>query len=320
MQIRCYRFQKNGSLQLTEETPNSLWLHDEVFRWLDIDYPENIQELREVLAPLNLDEALLEEVESPENGVKVESFQHAFFFQLPQPANGDFTYPYTPVICVGQTVISLNREVPVTPEQVTERLRRLGLEESTNLPNFLLYIFWAIMKVDIQFYQQTRAATDELARGFDQGFNAQVLDNIRKLTNQIGRLQATTEDRIILANAFLSQSTQWMGMGDLRKIFKETLGVLKQLKRWLEHLEKRLNGISQHFELSLQTNTDTRLRILTVISAIFLPLTLIAGIYGMNFQNMPELDEPNAYYLVLTLMVLLGGGMATWFYLRGWFR
>ena len=54
---------------------------------------------------------------------------------------------------------------------------------------------------------------------------------------------------------------------------------------------------------------NSRLQILTVISAVFLPLTLLAGIYGMNFENMPELQESYGYPAVLGLMVMIAAVM-----------
>ncbi|MNP86030.1 Magnesium transport protein CorA [compost metagenome] len=51
-----------------------------------------------------------------------------------------------------------------------------------------------------------------------------------------------------------------------------------------------------------------------------MPLTLIAGIYGMNFANMPELAWKFGYPAVLLLMFVLGGGMVLWFLKRGWFK
>ncbi|GJL59117.1 MAG: hypothetical protein NPIRA03_19740 [Nitrospirales bacterium] len=56
-----------------------------------------------------------------------------------------------------------------------------------------------------------------------------------------------------------------------------------------------------------------------MISAIFMPLTLIAGIYGMNFPNMPELQMPYGYFILLGLMAVLGRGLGIFFYVRGWF-
>jgi magnesium transporter len=61
------------------------------------------------------------------------------------------------------------------------------------------------------------------------------------------------------------------------------------------------------------------MRTLTVIATIFLPLTFIASIYGMNFRFMPELDSPWGYPSVLGLMLVVGVGMFWWFKRRGWF-
>ncbi|EIK43767.1 putative magnesium and cobalt transport protein CorA [Cellvibrio sp. BR] len=53
---------------------------------------------------------------------------------------------------------------------------------------------------------------------------------------------------------------------------------------------------------------NSTMRVLTVITAIFVPLTFIAGIYGMNFENMPELREPNGYFYTLGAMLVIAAG------------
>jgi magnesium transporter len=72
--------------------------------------------------------------------------------------------------------------------------------------------------------------------------------------------------------------------------------------------------------MSLNSNRmNTIMKTLTVITTIFMPLTFIAGIYGMNFANMPELEWQSGYYIVLAAMGLLGVGMYVWFKVKGWF-
>jgi magnesium transporter len=58
--------------------------------------------------------------------------------------------------------------------------------------------------------------------------------------------------------------------------------------------------------------------VLTVIATIFIPLTFIASIYGMNFKHMPELEWPWAYPAVLGVMLFTGLGMIGYFKWRGW--
>jgi len=62
------------------------------------------------------------------------------------------------------------------------------------------------------------------------------------------------------------------------------------------------------------------MRILTVFSAFFLPLTFIVGIYGMNFEFMPELTWPMGYPLVLAGMAAVCLAIFLWFRHRGWMR
>ncbi len=59
---------------------------------------------------------------------------------------------------------------------------------------------------------------------------------------------------------------------------------------------------------------------LTIIASIFTPLTFIAGVYGMNFINMPELNWEIGYYIVLGLMAMIAVSMFLWFKVKGWFK
>ncbi|MCM3160225.1 magnesium/cobalt transporter CorA [Metabacillus litoralis] len=97
-----------------------------------------------------------------------------------------------------------------------------------------------------------------------------------------------------------------------------------------DHLLKLVEMIDANRELSsdirdsyLSISSDRMNRVmmtLTVMSSIFLPLTFIAGVYGMNFQYMPELTGKYSYFIVLGLMGLIGLGMVWFFYKMGWFR
>lgn len=72
--------------------------------------------------------------------------------------------------------------------------------------------------------------------------------------------------------------------------------------------------------MSLNSNRmNTIMKTLTVITTIFMPLTFIVGIYGMNFDNMPELHWQWGYFIVLGVLVGGGIGMYAWFKRKGWF-
>ncbi|MFD0680996.1 MULTISPECIES: magnesium/cobalt transporter CorA [unclassified Paenibacillus] len=72
--------------------------------------------------------------------------------------------------------------------------------------------------------------------------------------------------------------------------------------------------------ISLNSNRMNEImKTLTVITTIFMPLTFLAGIYGMNFQNMPELSWHWGYFICLLVMFGIGLGMYGWFRKKGWF-
>jgi magnesium transporter len=68
----------------------------------------------------------------------------------------------------------------------------------------------------------------------------------------------------------------------------------------------------------LAQKTNEVMRVLTIIATIFIPLTFLTGVYGMNFHHMPELQQRWAYPVLLGLMTSIGLGMLVYFRRRGW--
>ncbi len=66
--------------------------------------------------------------------------------------------------------------------------------------------------------------------------------------------------------------------------------------------------------------TNEVMRVLALFSAFFMPLTFIVGVYGMNFENMPELRSPYGYPLILCVMAMIGGSVGFWFRRKGWLK
>ena len=80
-----------------------------------------------------------------------------------------------------------------------------------------------------------------------------------------------------------------------------------------------LDSASNFFFSSQNHKMNEVMKTLTVISAIFIPLTFIVGVYGMNFENMPELKNPYGYYIVIAAMFSIVIGMVYYFKKRNWF-
>jgi len=85
-------------------------------------------------------------------------------------------------------------------------------------------------------------------------------------------------------------------------------------------LDQHFDAMFSAFHMHSQDKTNRRLDILTILSAIFMPSTLMAGIWGMNVEFMPELKLSFAYPVALGLMAALGAGMFCFFRKKGWFK
>lgn len=125
-----------------------------------------------------------------------------------------------------------------------------------------------------------------------------------------------------LIDSFLLLPESEKFQASLRKVTrKKLLHALANCETLLESLnhllQLQLAMVSQRTNEASQRTNDV-MRVLTVFSAFFLPLSFIAGVYGMNFERMPELSHPYGYLGSLALMGSVALGIFLWFRKRGW--
>jgi magnesium transporter len=93
---------------------------------------------------------------------------------------------------------------------------------------------------------------------------------------------------------------------------------IRYLRNDVENMHQRIISLRETYNSSLSANLNETIRTLTVIATIVLPLTLITGIYGMNFEFMPELTYEFGYFYALGLIAALGGIMIFYFKRKRW--
>lgn len=102
------------------------------------------------------------------------------------------------------------------------------------------------------------------------------------------------------------------------KISERVVGDVRHLINQIDSTFERIGFLTQFNYMVLSDKVNTVVQKLTIISAIFLPLTLIASIYGMNFRYMPELENPLGYPAVLIAMAIIAVGQLIYFKKKGW--
>jgi magnesium transporter len=100
----------------------------------------------------------------------------------------------------------------------------------------------------------------------------------------------------------------------LRDVYDHAVQIIDTV----EGLRDVVSGVLDLYLSNLSHRTNEVMKVLTIMATIFIPLTFMAGLYGMNFENMPELHWPWAYPVLLAAMVLTAMGMVVVFRRKGW--
>lgn len=105
---------------------------------------------------------------------------------------------------------------------------------------------------------------------------------------------------------------------EVRIHFRDTFDHAVQTSEVTEMYREMVTGLMNTYLSAVANRTNEVMRVLTIVATIFIPLTFLAGVYGMNFDHMPELHYRIAYPLVWSVMVAVGLGMTYFFWHKGW--
>lgn len=155
---------------------------------------------------------------------------------------------------------------------------------------------------------------DELGSNSDQS----MIDGIKTQLSKLSKLRKTVKPTKDLIYRILNSTHV--------EIDKETT---KKLRIVYEHLEKLIEDIADNREMAndiresyISTNShkmNKTMKMLTSVSIVFMPLTFIVGVYGMNFVQIPELQLKYGYYYCWAVMLIIVIGLVIWFKKKDWF-
>lgn len=105
---------------------------------------------------------------------------------------------------------------------------------------------------------------------------------------------------------------------DIVPFLKDLQDLVTHATEAIETYREMLSDQLNIYHSSLGNRMNDVMRVLTIFAAIFIPLTFIAGIYGMNFEYFPELHYRYSYFVFWGVIVAIGGGMLLYFRKKGW--
>lgn len=185
-------------------------------------------------------------------------------------------------------------------------------------PDYILYLI--VDRLVDQYFPVLHKIDDELEKIETENFlrpTQRMINRVFKIRKDLLTLRRSLEPyREVVREILHPPENKWKI--EHRVFFKDIYDHLTKLLEMTDTYRQIGTDLVDSY-VSLNSQRMNRvMMVLTVITTIFMPLTFIVGIYGMNFDNMPELHWKYGYYLVLLVMGVIALWMIVWFKRKGW--
>lgn len=293
--------------------------------WLNVDGLGDTVTISEIGEIFGFHRLALEDVVDTHQRAKVESYDGYYFIVLRMPSPGQACEVEQISIFLGPTYVVTFQELPGGDclEPVRLRLRTGSGRLRGGGPDYLVY---ALIDVIIdQYYPLVERAGEQLDRLEEQLYtarNAHLMAGLHDVKRDLLVLhRAIWPLRDALSNLLRSESP--IVTPETRVYMRDCYDHVIQLIDLVDTYREFAASLSDLYLSIVSFRTNEIMRVLTVISTIFMPLTFIVGVYGMNFDtrspwNMPELSWRFGYPLTLLLMGGIAGAQLLFFRRLGW--
>src|SRR5215208_8129406 len=147
--------------------------------------------------------------------------------------------------------------------------------------------------------------------------NNQILAEVMDLKRSVLRLRRISGKQMDILHR-MSRGEFSLITEEMRPFYRDVYDHLVRVVDLAESYSDLISGSLEAYLSVVSNRLNEIMKVLTIFSVIMLPLTFIAGIYGMNFDNMPELHSRFGYYAVWAIMIVVAVGMLLFFKKRGW--
>lgn len=240
-----------------------------------------------------------------------------FRSHAPESGAAFFTHPST-FFLLDRALITVRPAGSRSLASIKERM----LAQPTRIPAEPAGLMYLILNAMVDRFLALReplaARMETWASAMLEPRSPEELRDIMEYRSTLRRLEALTEEQ---EDAIVNwrDNTLFALDEQLTVRYTDLVEHIRRITRFTSHQQKEVENLIQLHFSAVSTRTNEIMRTLTVVSAIFLPLNLVAGIFGMNFQYMPELQEPSGYYLTLGGMAALAAVLLMWFRRKHWF-
>ncbi|MFT7344236.1 MAG: magnesium transporter [Lentimonas sp.] len=325
---QLYKYDKESYLS-SHDTPQhfaSSFVAEEIFddkvSWLNYHSIECKTEISALMRNLKVDKLVVEDIYEDKLRPKIEEYNGYVFFSvrsaLPSKHSGMLHQEQISFVLAKNYLISLQER---KSDHFTEVRSRIVTNKGKIRSKGTDFLLWRMLEAIVENYYEVlediTKRTEYLEKMVLKSTHADVLKQIESEKKRLMELRKivlpmkdiTTQIDQSQHEIFIKENYYYFS--DLRAY---TQGVLEEI----DSTKQLLDGLTNLYYAVQGQKMNEIMKVLTVVSAVFIPLTFIAGLYGMNFDNIPELHHKNGYFYTLGAMVLIGLVLLTIFYKRGW--
>ena len=290
--------------------------------WINIDGIHQVDIIEKIGRNFDLHPLIQEDIVNTEQRPKIEDFGNYIYIVLKMvyhdENDGDIKIEQVSLILGENFVISFQEKEGDIFNHVRERIRN-GKGRIRNMKaDYLAYSLLDAV-VDNYFFilEKSGEKIEELEDKVVLQPKPETLQEIHKLKRGMIFLRRSVWPlREVISNlergesALIQESTRIY----LRDVYDHTIQVIDSV----ETFRDMLSGMHDTYLSSISNRMNEIMKVLTIIATIFIPLTFVAGIYGMNFKFMPELDWRWGYFAVWSIMVAVAVLMIFYFKKKKW--
>ncbi|TDE16318.1 magnesium/cobalt transporter CorA [Dyadobacter psychrotolerans] len=294
--------------------------------WLDVDGIHETGLIEKLGGIYQLHPLLLEDVVNTEHKPKLEVYDSGHLFltlkmlHIESDTPLEISAEHVSFVLGSNYVISFQEEL--TGDIFTPVLNRLKASIGKTRKNGPDYLLFALMDVVVDNYfvilekleDKLDLVEDQVIRGAKHLSLADLYALKRELT-LVRRIIWPLRDII---NQLIREDNPLVGRKTI-PYYRDLYDHVMQVVDTVDSYRELLASLTDVHLSTISNRMNSVMKTLTIFSAIFMPLTFIVGVYGMNFDNMPELRWHNGYYYTWSLMGIVTLGMVIYFRWKRWF-
>lgn len=322
--VNQYNPDKIDKFELNDITQIQQLTTEDIITWINIDGLSDTDVIQFIGEHFSIHPLVLEDILSTHQRPKLEEYEDYLYLVVKAVAIDTNEALLTPVY--QQISIVLLQNVIITFKEKTDDIFKPILNRLKN-PKARMrqygadYFAYAVIDTVVDEYFVVEDHLDDVIDPLEDGLlhnpSADTLKIIQHLRRQLIYMKRSISPVRELLVEILHVDSALVRQKNI-VYFADVLDHVQRVSDSLESYRERIASIQDIYLTNISNKMNETMKILTIFSTIFIPLTFIAGIYGMNFEYMPELKWKWAYPLVWLSFVITGLGMLLLFKKKKW--